>query len=1116
MKKSLIFLVLTVCCFVSTAGNLLKNADFSQKSDVGLPQYWRLRAQKLNQITFKNEIAKLKLNEPGKGIFLIYANLPLKQKQSYSVSYKVRSAKNSPYRFYTEWITVKHGKKKWHSAGAREQNATAKWQTRSFSFVYPDTNIPAYMAINLRHKGEVEFKEIHLQEYTIELLKNADISQFDAKGIPLFWKRRGSPENFKYIKNGFIHLKNSKKALYHIQENREAFKAGKTYNVAYEAQSPDSGIYRCYFEWTEKVNGADKRRGAHSAYLHAAKKWERKTFSFTVEGDMVACHIVFNTKLNNEVAFRNISIVEKEKNTLKHASGGTFKTLGKSRVYLKAAKPLLDVHSVKTNRPGAWLENVMLKKGQAYKLTYKVKGEGKGDSLGYHAFAVKVKFADDRIVSTPWDDVWSDSFQTKTFIFSVPANSANPKVDIGFECYSGKGSVLFKDITISETTLPKAQQCKIVLDSPYYRNMIFSTAPVDKISGWLECKLETDQVVVTLSGQNKKIGSKVLSWSKKKTGFSIPVFDLKVGKYSFKAEFFNKSKLIASEQIIIEKMAPATNEVVITQGNKFYVNGKIFYPIICMNNIARSSDLLEESLYYASRRGMNTFITGGSEQSMLKVLNLAKKLNMKVFLRAGVSSRTDEAGLRLWKHRLYNNYTEKVRNHPALLGYFLADEPMWTGVPLKRLMASYNVLKEIDPYHPIWINAAPRGTIKNHALYSQAADIYGVDIYPVPYPGNHSGLKDKRLTCVGKYAQRMSEAVKYRKPIIMCLQGWAAADMDKRKTVSTGIYPSLIQSRFMAYDSLVEGAYICYWGTDYILKKSFYDTLFNVTNELNKMSGLIAQGKRIKGFTANNDKILCYALEFQGIKYLIALNTSHKAEQSVITTSFSGTEALLLDKNTKVKIVNKKINSSFLPYEVQVYGAGKLPSPLVKKPALSPRLEKKGNPFYQVLDNLTKVEFYKGKACWVWDDLTWNIARSKTIIGKNFKIEGKVKKAVLSFSCDDIGTAYINGKKVGESSLWSEMKVFDCSALLQAGENFLTIRASDAGKLPCGVLAELKIIFASGKSMTILSDSSWLGQKDSSGRIPTLNELRSWKKVKVLAPYGSGAWKSNVKIMKEF
>ena len=305
-----------------------------------------------------------------------------------------------------------------------------------------------------------------------------------------------------------------------------------------------------------------------------------------------------------------------------------------------------------------------------------------------------------------------------------------------------------------------------------------------------------------------------------------------------------------------------------------------------------------------------------------------------------------------------------------------------------------------------------------------------------------------------------------------------------------------------------------YWGTQYILKKSFYDTMFKVTDELNRMSGLLTQGKAVKGFSSANNKIKCYALECNGKKYLIALNYSHMAQNTVIKTSFAGSECLELYTKNKVKLDNSNIKTSFIPYGVHIYGEAELPPSVAKKAKASAEMDKKGNPFHKYLDNLKNIRYYKGKASWIWDNKTWNIARSKTRVGKNFEIKGKIKKAILVFACDDIGTAYVNGTRVADALGWSQMKMLDCTGLIKQGKNTVVINAADGGHLPCGVLAELKIVFASGKSMTILSDSSWTGQKSKDGHSPTLSELSSWDKVKVLAPYGAGAWKSNVKVEK--
>jgi hypothetical protein len=953
-----------------------------------------------------------------------------------------------------------------------------------------------------------------------DYLKNSEFKEFTTDNIPKSWSRRGEKENFKYIKNGFVHMKNSSKPLFHIQVFKaKPFIAGKIYKVSYEVKSPYRNPYRCYFEYTQDVNGKQKRTAEHTSFSAAPEKWWCESFSFEFKKNVLSCQLVINTLSKHEVAFRNLKIEEVKNNKIKHISGGFFDTInpGANSVKVSQSGIILDVRR-NNIRPGVWLKEVPLIPGKNYELSYKVKGYGdSGNNIGFHSYGVTVSFGDIKTEkNAPWDDVWNASFQQKNFIFKVPLNAKNEKINIGFQCNS-KGGIIFKDIKINEALLPESEKVKIVLDSPFYRKMIFASDPVNAIKGYIKfiSKLEADKVKIILSRDGKIITSKIQPCQNGFDRFSLPADKLETGCYDLCFEFLSEGKKTASKSLVIEKLKHVDNEVVIKKDRKFYINGHIFYPVVNVQGISRGMEAYQQSLYYASRKGINTIIAGsGTKNANLAILNNAHKFGMKVFLRAGITSLTDQDNFIKWQRKLEESLGDKeVRQHPALLGYFLYDEPMAVGISFKRLILSYNALKKMDPYHPVWINAAPRGNVGGHAKYSQAADIYGLDIYPVPYPGFHSGMSDKRLTCVGKYTEMMNKSVDYRKPLIMILQAFAWNDLRNNKREA--FYPTLIELRFMTYDAIVNGTTgIALWGTDYILKKSFYDTMFKVTDELNRMSGLLTKGRKIKGFSSDNNKIVCYALECDGKKYLIALNASHEKQNCVIKTAFDGNECIELYENCKVKLSNSAIKTSFIPYGVNIYGEAELPPPAVKKPEIFPEMEKKGNPFHNYLDNLKNIKYYQGNASWIWDNKTWNLARSKTIVGKNFEVEGKVSKATLFFAIDDMGAAYINGKKIADALGWSAVKALDCTELVKQGKNSLVVSAADAGHLPCGILVELRIVFDSGKTMTVISDSSWLGNENADVKQPAAGNLGAWNKVKVIAPYGSGAWKSNVRMVK--
>lgn len=163
----------------------------------------------------------------------------------------------------------------------------------------------------------------------------------------------------------------------------------------------------------------------------------------------------------------------------------------------------------------------------------------------------------------------------------------------------------------------------------------------------------------------------------------------------------------------------------------------------------------------------------------------------------------------------------------------------------RGLKEGYDYMKSIDPVHPVFMNHAPRNQIHQLAAYSKAADIIGCDIYPVPeYRIEHSDLADMSLASVGAYTQRMKQAAP-GKPVWMVLQGfgWGTlfgnlASPEKRKELRA---PDLRETRFMAYDAIVNGAKgINYWGTYLAPKDSqIWKNVLTIAHELNDIQNVI-------------------------------------------------------------------------------------------------------------------------------------------------------------------------------------------------------------------------------------------------------------------------------------
>jgi hypothetical protein len=142
----------------------------------------------------------------------------------------------------------------------------------------------------------------------------------------------------------------------------------------------------------------------------------------------------------------------------------------------------------------------------------------------------------------------------------------------------------------------------------------------------------------------------------------------------------------------------------------------------------------------------------------------------------------------------------------------------------QRLKNGYEILRQIDPAHPVWLNHAAGNSQEDLAELGRAADIVGADIYPVmPYPTQPWDISRLGLGWVGMCTDKMQRTAP-GKPVWMVLQGmsWGSFENDLfTLKPQSGQWPSFEESRFMAWDAVARGARgILYWGTHIEAKDS--------------------------------------------------------------------------------------------------------------------------------------------------------------------------------------------------------------------------------------------------------------------------------------------------------
>ena len=156
------------------------------------------------------------------------------------------------------------------------------------------------------------------------------------------------------------------------------------------------------------------------------------------------------------------------------------------------------------------------------------------------------------------------------------------------------------------------------------------------------------------------------------------------------------------------------------------------------------------------------------------------------------------------KEALLRKLIGRFKDHPGMGLWKHVDEPEWGKHPIPPMSRATEIIRELDPDHPIEITQAPRGTVEALKAYNVTTDIIAADIYPIGYPpGTHSLLPNKEISMVGDYTKKMMEVAEGKMPVWMTLQIVWSGVIKPGKTLR---FPTFPEERFMAYQAIINGA----------------------------------------------------------------------------------------------------------------------------------------------------------------------------------------------------------------------------------------------------------------------------------------------------------------------
>lgn len=975
-------------------------------------------------------------------------------------------------------------------------------------------------------------------EAATNLLQNGDLKLPEGNDPnPEAWELRMPFTGSRVEKEGApgeyclrLHANADDKGVFWVQKSIP-LDPGGSYRFTYRVRAEPGQRYRAYVEfWAADRSGA-QAEGA--AWQKGTGEWEEKSFRFSYPEGKTPPYVALNVEAPGTVFFSDLSIINESETDDSSASS---RTGGKGDLSLEAGEwtlrsdaALVDDPMGKAIRlkspkkemdPSIVRHGLSLSASQRYRLSYQVRGgEGSAESTGFQVFRVYVAWLGQAGEALPREGVlWQDCFdgwQTRSLEFTALSEGAN-KVDFVGEM-KGPGTLFFRNFKLEPIEPQKKADLAIKITEPQYRNTLFG-AQDSKIEGTiLSGNHEPGPIEVSLEKEGRLVRkvSTIIKAGQEGASFLLPVSDLPTGDYRLmavrSARKNSSSAPLETQAVSILKYDDRKSSVLIGADNVIHCDGKPFFPIFLW-----AAPRSHRQMHELNAAGFNVF-RGVMSKTML---DKAADYNLKVvgdLVGDGlVVDETTPEKLALFE-KMLKTTLQNYSTHPSLLAYYLADEPLWGGKPLSALLWTYETLRKLDPYHPVFINEAPRNTIEAVAEYGKACDIFGVDIYPVPI-GRHSDLEDKSLSSVGKYTDRMRASVNDRKPIWMTLQGFSWLNLKDRKV--EGLYPTWEESRFMAYNALVHGATgIAYWGTEYINDPDFWSILFRTTSEVRDLSAVLVSPSITDGSTrARASSIALLHKRHDGVDYIIAINESDVPVETAFSSRLAGETLHVHFENRSLPIKAGGFTDRFKPWDVHVYSiAEHLPAPLVPSVKDVPT---DGESFLGQAHSLKTRTDFESQAEWIWSEKNPK-PKSIGFFRRALQIKPGLRKATLMITGDDYYHVYLNGIEIGSDlgrsqggEGWTTVKSYDITLELnEGGKHLLSAEVEDAGQLPCGLLVDLRLEYDNGDKDSILSGADW---KTSISREEgwTGKDFSdaNWQSATRIVKYGEGPWKRGLEL----
>lgn len=267
-------------------------------------------------------------------------------------------------------------------------------------------------------------------------------------------------------------------------------------------------------------------------------------------------------------------------------------------------------------------------------------------------------------------------------------------------------------------------------------------------------------------------------------------------------------------------------------------------------------------------------------------------------------------------------FVAELMDHPALLTWYLADEPEIRGFTPSDMRRIHEAVRMVDPFHPTSVVYCRPGSF---AEWADAQDIHWND----PYPLRPSG-PDRPLTMVEEWVKLGRDAVGPDRPVWTVLQGhdyrWSNAEQ-ARAEIGTPDKPTREHTRAMVFLSLAAGSDGLIW---YWWPKSRYHIrddapqkwagIVETVQLLHKLMPWLTAEPTADDEMAAPEPLRVWSREVDGVRVVAVVNASDEVTE-LRAPMEDGAEGRLLDfeSGVAVELVDGQLQARLEPWEVRIY-----------------------------------------------------------------------------------------------------------------------------------------------------------------------------------------------------